>query len=642
MAGDVNHERGAEPASTPARALDVPVVDGCRKLEDARVGHLDGGEQRVESLLRAAADRSDMSDEIAQHDEIWETRYHFARERAHVLRPLGLPRGARVLEIGAGCGAVTRYLGETCDVVDALEPTAARARIARLRTEDLESVEVFIGSLDSLPREPAYDAVVIVGVLEYVEGEDPHAERVRFLQQAAARLLPGGYVACAIENRFGVQYLAGGQEEHLGTSFSGLEDYPSGGIARTFSRAALEAMFRDAGLHPSVRHVFPDYKFARFVFDDSLLASPVRALSWRVPRWPSAASPHVRPRLANERRLWRGLVEAGIGGEVANSYLVTAGREPGADPWPRGLDAAFYSDHRQAAFQTETRVEGRRLRRRVIKPGSGPPELRHRVADGEFLDGPALIELLDAADAQERARLLSRWRELVEAAGPAEDGALDIDLVPHNLVLHGDDLVHIDQEWFHDAYAPVDIVGRGLLQLTITMVDRVPPDRWPGCETVRDVVLLLMREAGADALTREISTIARRECELLAAMTGEPLDRHLANMAAALDRPLEMTALGLREPQLRERAERALEEALRHVEQVRAEGRREIEAAREEGRARERAQEERAAVFESKLNEHAASSQQGWAAYQAVVNSRTWRMTAPLRRLGRRARGGTS
>ena len=54
-----------------------------------------------------------------------------ARSRANAVRALTLPTQSRVLEIGAGCGAITRYLGETFEQVDALEPMLARARVAR-------------------------------------------------------------------------------------------------------------------------------------------------------------------------------------------------------------------------------------------------------------------------------------------------------------------------------------------------------------------------------------------------------------------------------------------------------------------------------------------------------------------------------
>ncbi len=134
-----------------------------------------------------------------------------------------------VLEIGAGCGAVTRYLGEVAATVDALEPTPSARPWRALRTEDLAGVELFVGGLEALPAEPAYDLIVIIGVLEYVGGSDGAAPRVAFLREVAARLNEGGAVACAIENQLGVKYLAGAPEDHAGVPFEGHRGLPAAG-----------------------------------------------------------------------------------------------------------------------------------------------------------------------------------------------------------------------------------------------------------------------------------------------------------------------------------------------------------------------------------------------------------------------------
>ena len=136
-------------AVTPARRLELPRSEGCRMLPGPHGGWLDGGEQRIAAIVRGAADLSSTSDELAAHRDDWIERYHLSRERANVVRCLDIPDDCAVLEIGAGCGAVTRYLGEVAGAVDALEPTPERAAVARARTHDLASVELFVGELDS-------------------------------------------------------------------------------------------------------------------------------------------------------------------------------------------------------------------------------------------------------------------------------------------------------------------------------------------------------------------------------------------------------------------------------------------------------------------------------------------------------------
>ena len=55
-----------------------------------------------------------------------------------------------MLDVGAGTGAIARYLGEAgCSVV-ALEGNMARAKVAAERCRDLPDVEVVCGTIDDL------------------------------------------------------------------------------------------------------------------------------------------------------------------------------------------------------------------------------------------------------------------------------------------------------------------------------------------------------------------------------------------------------------------------------------------------------------------------------------------------------------
>ncbi|WWL44975.1 class I SAM-dependent methyltransferase [Pseudomonas parakoreensis] len=70
-----------------------------------------------------------------------------------------------VLEIGAGCGAITRYLGEQGGNVLALEGSARRASIARSRTRDLPNVSVLAETFENFQVEKKFDVITLVGVL---------------------------------------------------------------------------------------------------------------------------------------------------------------------------------------------------------------------------------------------------------------------------------------------------------------------------------------------------------------------------------------------------------------------------------------------------------------------------------------------
>src|ERR1700733_7224723 len=277
----------SEGTVTAVRDLAAPTADGCTILAPTTSSYRDGAEERVYDVIRDAADLSSMSDELAAQATSWAERYHLATARANLLRPFALPKDAVVLEIGAGCGAITRYLGEHCGWVDALEPVLSRARAARARARDLDNVEVFVGSLGDLPADQDYDVVVVVGVLEYVgEGSADLGPQQAFLGQIEGVLRPGGSLLLAIENRLGVKYLAGVGEDHTGKVYDSVEGYPAGTTARTFSRSELSGLLEGAGLDGSFFSAFPDSRGPRAILADSLFAS-VPPLAWRIPVFPS-------------------------------------------------------------------------------------------------------------------------------------------------------------------------------------------------------------------------------------------------------------------------------------------------------------------------------------------------------------------
>ena len=182
-------------------------------------------ETRIASIVAAATDLSVLSVELRTHCTDWPSTYHLGSARANLLRPFeGMLRGSTVLEVGAGCGAITRYLGEAGASVLALEGSERRARVARARTRDLPNVNVVAERFEDFRSGHRFDCITLVGVLEYAHqfSADLDAARV-MLQRAAALLRPGGRLILAIENQLGLKYFAGAPEDHLGVPMRGVE-----------------------------------------------------------------------------------------------------------------------------------------------------------------------------------------------------------------------------------------------------------------------------------------------------------------------------------------------------------------------------------------------------------------------------------
>src|SRR4051812_5352430 len=290
--------------TTPLRGLDVPIVDGCRVLSDADLGYADGAEERLLEIVRSASDLSSSSQELAGAATDWGTTYSLVPTRANVVRCLDLPADAKVLEIGCGCGPITRYLGEQCALVDSIEPMPARAAVARARTRDLPSVEVYVGARADVPPVPTYDVVVVIGVLEYVGNGALAAEPyLTFLRQCHAVLKEGGTLVVAIENPLGVKYISGAVEDHTNRPFDSLEGYALESPARTFPRRTLEQMLAEVGFGSEVLGAFPDYKLPRAVMSDALFRTSDQLVEG-LPRFPSPDYLVPRLNLSDESLTW--------------------------------------------------------------------------------------------------------------------------------------------------------------------------------------------------------------------------------------------------------------------------------------------------------------------------------------------------
>jgi len=461
--------------ATPVRRLGSLNDDGCRVLSDPGLTYADGAEGRLAEIVAAAKDISSSSEELAAAATDWGTTYSLIGTRSNIVRALDLQPGMKVLEIGCGCGPITRYLGEVCGTVDSVEPMAARAKVARLRTRDLDSVEVFVGTLDDVPAEPTYDVVVVIGVLEYVgSGTSDPAPYLKFLEQCHAVLKDGGTLALAIENPLGVKYLAGAVEDHTNRPFDSLEDYVLESPARTFTRRSLDEMLGQAGFRNEFLAAFPDYKLPRVLLSDDLFRRSGQ-LAQSLPRFPSPDYLVPRMNLADESLAWRTLVTSGVAEHFANSFFALAHKGAGQPLWPADRLAVLFSTERRRQFAVRAEVRETAGKLELVRtllhpdePQAHTDDVRHVPAQHEGVaEGTEMVRYLLEHPA-ERAAMLASW----VAELPSSDVEwMPVDLVPHNILVDADgNPSAIDQEWEVRGFTRTSVLVRGLFMTALLML----------------------------------------------------------------------------------------------------------------------------------------------------------------------------
>ncbi len=522
----------------------------------------DDSEVRLWEILRNASDKGVFSTELAAACSDWPSRYHLSSERGNIMRPFAahLQPGARVLEIGAGCGAVTRYLGESGANVLALEGSLRRAAIARERTSDLPNVAVLAERFQDLAIDERFDVVTLIGVLEYASLFSDAAEpAVDMLIRARKLLAPCGRLVIAIENKIGLKYLAGVPEDHLGEPMVGVENRYAAKGARTYGRVELEKLLEDAGYaHRRVHVPMPDYKMPATILSAAGCAADpavfdVGALASQAVR----RDPQLTPTTFNLQRVWKEVAANRLVADLANSFLVEACAEQ--QDAPEDILAWHFSTQRRALFARETVfVSGRAgiaVRSRGL--GSGTSNHAHGAVAMDIEPECAYIRGELYVDKIREVLTAPGWRigELSVAFSAYLDG-LDVvlegeglaplarrstdllpdhylDATPSNLIRGKDGrIVFFDREWKVDAPTLGWLMTRSVL-FSVSGTPVAPMHREGACTTLRELTLQLLGQLLDGYNEASFESALEKEIEFQVAATGRDPRAAMQSMAAA-------------------------------------------------------------------------------------------------------------
>jgi len=404
----------------------------------------------------------------------WPVLYHLSPLRENIVEWIPMDKDAKVLEVGSGCGAITGALSRKAGSVTCVDLSKKRSMINAYRHAECDNVTIHVGNFKDiepdLPND--YDYICLIGVFEYgksyIGGSTPYVD---FLQILMPHLKKGGRIIIAIENKYGMKYFAGCKEDHLGTYFSGIENYEAGGGVRTFGRGGLEKIFKECGVSEyHFYYPYPDYKFMTTVYSDDYqpgkgeLTNNLRNFD------------RDRMLLFSEKAAFDGVIEEDLFSVFANSYVAVLGA---------GFDVKYakYSNDRASEYAIRTEIgkdaEGKAFVRKyplteaaadhvrgmgyayeqlVSKYEGGNLEINRCTlveeegllyAEFEFVEGIPLSELMDKClDEEDLDGFHKYFKEYVERIGyNASYEVADFDLIFSNILVDGDTWTLIDYEW---------------------------------------------------------------------------------------------------------------------------------------------------------------------------------------------------
>lgn len=407
----------------------------------------------------------------------WPVLYHLSDQRENIVNWLPITKDMKVLEIGSGCGAITGALSAKAGSVTSIDLSRKRSLINAYRHEECENVTIKVGNFKDIePKlEKDFDCALLIGVLEYGEsyigGQTPFESFIKTIRKHVKK---GGAIIIAIENRYGMKYWAGCREDHNGEFFSGIENYPNGSCAKTFSRKELEKICKNAGEKKvSFYYPYPDYKFMTTLYSDARLPLKGELIN------NNRNYDRDRMKLFDEATVFDGIIEEGLFPFYSNSYLLVLGQKP-------ETEYIRYSNDRAKEYQIATEIVTVDKQRIVKKQALCEEAYKHisrikpmyellakryqsgRLIVNPLLDikdgcatfayetGTPLSELLDAHLMQDDIDgFIELFFEFVDRISEnAQMLIADYDMVFSNILVDGDTWKLLDYEWSYEKQIP--------------------------------------------------------------------------------------------------------------------------------------------------------------------------------------------
>jgi 2-polyprenyl-3-methyl-5-hydroxy-6-metoxy-1,4-benzoquinol methylase len=476
-------------------------------------------ETYVKNVIASAADTSSTSAELESHIHDWPSEYHLTTKRAHLLRALDLSSLENVLELGCGCGAISRYLAEQGMNVDAIEGSVRRASIAHSRCRDLPNINIVNSNFNHLNLpENTYDAVFLIGVLEYAkrfcpDAVDDRSAVLEILAAVQASLKPEGVIVTAIENRLGLKYLMGATEDHYGVPYIGIHRYPDSAGICTYDHAEWRSILEQAGFNSNAFLApFPDYKIPSVVLHEKFLHSTQAASHLRG----SVSRDYLREMTSDfdEYLFWQACNQNGSLLDFANSYLIIMGRDnESADKLAVYDFSHFTGSQRKPVYRTATRKRRDEsvVRKEKLVPAGAEDItqtwIQQVCADEDYLTGELLADiwLQNLMSWQDQQRLLTLYKDYFEflknyaSENPAAKNM--VDMLPFNIIVdEAGSYQSFDREWrLDESITPEFVLFRALFwfvygnrrQFSLLFEVR----RWG---SIRDYIDSSFREMGID------------------------------------------------------------------------------------------------------------------------------------------------
>lgn len=295
---------------------------------------------------------------IVREDSRWELLYHFSKLRENLLEWYAFEKDAAVIELGAGCGALSVFLAENVRKVLCCEEAENEFEILEERCRKYENIETYASAYP--PEGKKADYIIVYGSFLVRHSLAEVLEQCRRMEQENTVLI------LAVDNRMGLRCWNGVPEAETGQTFEGLMDYPDEERKYTYSKKEIEKELEVAGKTKlQFYYPMPDYRIPMTIYSDSCLPESGQI------RNVTASYDRERLELFREEPVYDTLCQDGMFSYFANSFLVFVGAPKNPFVYIR------CNRLRCPQFQTSTRIREEQGRRLVEKKALNEQSAEH-------------------------------------------------------------------------------------------------------------------------------------------------------------------------------------------------------------------------------------------------------------------------
>jgi SAM-dependent methyltransferase len=466
-------------------------------------------------ILQQCNNRSTTSREFSEqiHTTHPSLKRHFSSLRYAFMESLPFEGVNHVLEVGAGSGVLTRYLGERFKSVIAVENDIEFAECSKLRCNDLATVSV-LTSLEKLPVEDIkFDLIILTCDCRLLVPTGMTIENLTTLiRKTIMHLEPGGLFMLFIDNPL----------SHAGMYSSGPAINSGGkastGALRSLHISDLKNFLLSNGLaNLRACYMFPDHINPKTIFSDEAESSKLRAFGY----WAASA---LEAGIASGYDLISAaeLSHAGRLGDMAGGVCIMATHSECKNPEIPWLVFSLCNTKRPPVTQTITKVPANGDLK-VVKEGQKfhdppfifDPNMNYPVYEGFMVDAILASNILSGnlnRVIETFQQLIKFWLDSFEwqlnnANMPmltvSDDRDLcggSLDAIPRNLIFSNGKLKFFDNEWKSSIPLPLSyLLYRSILNLFWAIkpgivVQKLFPRLAAKIKTTKDLILVLINQ----------------------------------------------------------------------------------------------------------------------------------------------------